>query len=320
MSHFNLAGCRKLMSISAMTLLITCGWSRPGITTVSLLQIVPPPPTLEEMKSATYNGIDTTPIKLTDGRYEREPYIPGGVIRQRLELLEGQPAIGDLDGDGVNDAVAFLSEDDGGTAVVLHMAVMSRIKGKIVNIATIRLGERINIRAISVERGQITLDLLQFGPKDLPCCPSELVARVWTLERTGLVERVARKRQGALKLGTLEGEEWLFRGFTPRLTQPAGSGLSLSLEKERISGYAGCNRYMGTATATKVPGEVTLKATKSTNTLCGDRGMKDEEEYLDALRKTVKFGFFLGDLTLSWQKKDGSLGVMRFAPRRVAGP
>ncbi len=315
MLPINVAGCRKLSSILTVTLMITCGWSVVGETSSPPLHIVPPPPTLEEMRNATYTGIDTTPIKLTDGRYEREPYIPGGVIRQRIELLDGQPAIGDLDGDGVMDAVAFLSENDGGTATVLHMAVMSRIKGKIVNIATIRLGDRINIRSIAVERGQITLDLLQFGAKDAACCPSELIARVWTLERTGMVERVAKKRQGTLKLGTLEGDEWLFRGFTPQLTQPEGTGASFLLEKDQISGSAGCNRFMGTATATKVPGVVTLKATKSTNKECGGREMKDEEEYLEAVRKTVKFGFFLGDLTLSWQKKDGSLGVMRFAHR-----
>ena len=44
---------------------------------------------------------------------------------------------------------------------------------------------------------------------------------------------------------------------------------------------------------------------------------RSEDRYLEALRRVVSFGFFLGDLTLSWQKENGSLGTMRFAPRKA---
>jgi heat shock protein HslJ len=261
-------------------------------------------------------GIDTNPIKLTNGVYEGLPYVPGGAARQRIELLDGQPATGVLNGDGDNETVVFLSEQRGGTSTDLYMALMGRVKGRIITLATVRLGDRISVRSIRIDKEQVSLDLLQSGAKDAACCPSELVTRTWSLERTGLVERVVKKRPGTLALKTLEGVQWVFRGSIPQ--QAAGEAeATLVFEKDRISGAAGCNRYLGYAATTKVPGELTLKAIKSSNGECGGSAMRYEDQYLEALRQVVRFGFFLGDLTLSWQKADGSLGTMRFAPRKA---
>ena len=315
---------RKTMSIMFVWLalvLISIGTAR-GETTGLILKnaatpsLIAPPPTLDELKNATFTGIDTNPIKLVNGVFEGPPYVPGGVSRQLIELLDGQPATGDLNGDGARETVVFLSEDNGGTGTYLHMAIMGRSKGKIITIATVRLGDRLGVRSILIDKGQITLELLQHGAKDAACCPSELVTRTWSLERSGLIERVVRMRPGKLTLATLADVEWVFRGFkTPQGEYGTGKS-TLLFEKNRISGLAGCNRYLGAATTTKVPGEVTLKVSKTSNSECEVKVMIDEDRYLASLRKVVGFGFYLGDLALSWQKEDGSLGVMRFAPRQ----
>ena len=316
MPYRNVARFNNLLGTITVTLLILFGSPAPGKTAdTPPLNITPPPPALEEMKNATYTGIDTVPIKLTNGHYESAPFLPGSSLRLRVDLLQGQPAIGDLNGDGIKDSVVFLSEDDGGSGVFLYMAVMTRSNGRLVNISSVRLGERLSVRSVLVEKGQISLELLQFDAKDAPCCPTEIVARVWTLEHSGLVERGAKKRLGTLKLASLEGGDWLFRGFSPQMTQPVDTSASLHLENSRISGSTGCNSYRGPITATKVPGEVIISATKTTNNVCSSKIMKDEDEYLTALRRSVNFSYYLGDLTLSWKKKDGSMGSMRFAPR-----
>jgi heat shock protein HslJ len=275
------------------------------------------PPGLDELKNATFAGIDTSPIKLVNGIFVGPPYVPGGAGRQRIELLDAQPVFGDLTGDGAGETVVFLSEDNGGTGTYLYMAVMGRSQGKIVTIATVRLGDRLGVRSILIDKGQISLELLQHGAKDAACCPSELVTRTWSLERTGLVERVVKKRPGTLTLATLAGVEWVFRGFKPQQAASGAAETTLVFEKNRISGSAGCNRYLGYSATTKIPGEVTLKASKASNSECDSTVMNHEERYLEALRRVVRFGYFFGDLTLSWQKEDGSQGVMRFAPRKV---
>ena len=273
------------------------------------------PPTVDELQNASYAGIDTSPIKLTHGSSVGVPYLPGIANPQRIELLDGLLATGDLNGDGASEYVVFLSENNGGTGTFLYMAVMGRSNGKILNIATVRVGDRAAVRSLVIDKGQITLDLLQFGAKDLACCPSELATRVWTLERSGLVERVAKKRMGILKPALLEGVQWLYRGGT----QPGeGAGATLTFDKEHISGSGGCNRYQGKASFTKVPGELSIKASKSDNKECGVQAMTDENKYLELLRRVVRFGYYQGDLTLTWQKKDGTPEVMRFTPRKGA--
>jgi heat shock protein HslJ len=270
-----------------------------------------------ELKNATFTGIDTSPIKLVNGIFVGPPYVPGGASRQQIELLDAQPVTGDLTGDGAGETVVFLSEENGGTVTYQYMAVMGRSQGKIVTIATVRLGDRLGVRSILIDKGQITLELLQQGAKDAACCPSELVSRTWSMERTGLVERVVKKRPGTLTLATLAGVEWVFSGFTPQQVASEVAETTLIFEKNRISGSAGCNRFLGYAATTKVPGEVTLKASKTSNRECEATVMNHEGRYLEALRRVVRFGYFFGDLTLSWQKEDGSQGVMRFTSRKV---
>ena len=273
---------------------------------------ISPPPTPDELKHATYTGIGTVPIRLSGGSYAGPPYVSGGASRQRVELLDSAPCAGDLNGDGTAESVVFLSEENGGTATMLHMAVMGRTNGAVATIAAVPVGERVSVRSVKLENSQITLEILQAGPKDPACCPSELVTRTWMLERVGLVESGTRKRTGVLKLATVEGVEWLLRpGSLP--SPPGAPVVSLRFDRERISGDAGCNRYAGSAAPAGLPGELTLKAVKATNRECPAAVMNQEQQFLQALRRTVRYGFYLGDLALTWQKEDGSLGLLRFA-------
>lgn len=329
MMFFNRTTHRRALrlSIVSLALVIVCVGIAGGETaasakkkvTVPVPSQIVSPPTLDELKNTLITGIDTTPTKLVNGVFEGPPYVPGGASRQRIELLDSRPVTGDLNGDGTYETIVFLSEDNGGTGACLYMAVMGRAKDKIVTIATVRLGDRLGVRSIFIDKGRIFLDLLQYGAKDAACCPSELVTRTWSLIGTGLVERVSKKRPGTLTLATLSGSGWIFRGFDDsKQATPGSADTVLVFEKDRISGSAGCNRYLGYATATKIPGELTLKASKTTNSECEVKVMKDEERYLQALRQVVRFGFYLGDLTLSWKNEDGRLGIMRFAPRKAA--
>jgi hypothetical protein len=269
------------------------------------------------MKNATFTGILTTPVKLVNGVYEGKPYVPGGASRPRVKLLDSQPVNGDLDEDGSAEAVVFLSEDSGGTATNLYMVVVRRKQGSLENSTPVLLGDRVSVRSASVDKRLIVLDLLQFGSKDAACCPSELVTRTWSLARTRLVEQAVRRKPGTLSLATVSGTEWVLRGFGLNEILPGDAVVTLHLEKGQVRGTAGCNRYLGSATSTKVPGEIAIKASKVTNQVCGGNLMAIEERYIEALRHAIRFGFHVGDLILSWQKEDGSRGTLRFIPRKI---
>ena len=83
-------------------------------------------PTLKELKNASYSGIEGLkgPVKLVDGRWKGRPYGKGSASRPVVSLVGDLRVIGDLDGDGTDDAVVLLNYAPGGTGQLLHLAVM----------------------------------------------------------------------------------------------------------------------------------------------------------------------------------------------------
>jgi heat shock protein HslJ len=316
------ANSRRIMASMAVSIAVFMSWvgTVRGETSVQTVKGEPAParedaPSVYELKKATYTGIYTTPVTLSKGVYEGPPFVPGAATRPRVELIDSLPLSGDLSEDGSRQAVVFLKEDSGGSATDIYMAIVVRKEGAVVNLATVRIGDRIIVRSGRIEKGRIVLEVLQHGAKDAACCPSELATRIWSLERDGLVEQVVRKRTGSLNLATLIGAEWVLGGST---MDPASSQLpdiTLIFEKDRVRGSAGCNRYLGYARGTKVPGEITVKASKSLNQECAETVMLREGTYLDALRHSTRFGFYFGDLIIHWQDEEGRSGILRFAPR-----
>lgn len=78
--------------------------------------------TVEELINATYSAIYDQPVTLTEGRYEGEPFVEGDAARPIVEYVNRSEQFGDLDGDGVEDAVVFLVESGGGTGNFIHVA------------------------------------------------------------------------------------------------------------------------------------------------------------------------------------------------------
>ncbi len=100
----------------------------------------PAAPTLEELANATYKGVYDEPIKLEDGVYEGAPFVEGGASRPRVELVRAVRMTGDLNGDGHEESVVFLSENSGGSGVQLYVAVVGRTDGAITNLGTAIVG------------------------------------------------------------------------------------------------------------------------------------------------------------------------------------
>ena len=75
------------------------------------------PPTLAELKNATYAGFEepASPVTLKDGLWEGESLQPGGTSRPRVSLGGDFHLLGDLDGDGAEEAVVVLAQSSGGS-------------------------------------------------------------------------------------------------------------------------------------------------------------------------------------------------------------
>ena len=152
-----------------------------SISAAANLQAKTPVCTTPELESATYAGIEETPVTLEDGQWEGQPYVKGGAARPRVGLVQDICLSGDLDGDGIDEQVAILWQNASGTGSYIYIAVMSRKSGEFENISTARVGDRVKIKDGRVKEGKIVLNVLQAGKADAMCCPTPLATRRWSL-------------------------------------------------------------------------------------------------------------------------------------------
>lgn len=136
----------------------------------------------DALRNAAYEGILEGPVKLSGGRFEGEPFAPGSASRTVITLVPGVMATGDLVGDANHEAVVALAHNAGGSGVFMYLAVMRDDRGNPDNTATISLGDRARITALAIDGGNLVADLVEHGPNDPMCCPTQVVRRQWRFD------------------------------------------------------------------------------------------------------------------------------------------
>lgn len=97
-------------------------------------------------------------------------------------------AYGDLTGDGQEEALVFVMTDYGGTGRFYNLVVMSDQKGAPTQLASALLGDRVQIRSLSVKQGLVVVNMVEAGPNDPDCCPTQEVIKVFGLNDNQLEE------------------------------------------------------------------------------------------------------------------------------------
>jgi hypothetical protein len=98
-----------------------------------------------------------------------------------------QYALGDLNGDGVPDAAVILATNSGGSGVFVDLAAVVNDKGTPKHIASAALGDRVQIKSISINAGEIIVALVKQGPNDPLCCPSQPLTLKFKLQSDKLI-------------------------------------------------------------------------------------------------------------------------------------
>ncbi len=137
--------------------------------------------TLEQLKNAEYESEWPTSGKatLTDGRYF-EAYEPGSASGVTLTLSE-QLALGDLNGDGMDDAVVILYASGSGSGTFRYLTAVLNERGQPRHVASVFLGDRVRIEALDILYGRIIVQMIAHGPDDGLCCPTQEVTRAFQL-------------------------------------------------------------------------------------------------------------------------------------------
>lgn len=164
--------------------------------TATPLPVLPTAPTganpsafsIDILRNGLYYSPDWGDIQLSNGVYYRTPPTSQESIESYATYLLDNIVSGDINSDGVEDAVVFLSTQNGGTGHFVEMAVVLNFNGSPVNVSTLYLGDRVIFESGSIQNGQISINLRAHGPDDAACCPSQLVVRNFVFDGSQLVE------------------------------------------------------------------------------------------------------------------------------------
>lgn len=136
---------------------------------------------LDALGNGTYEGILDQAVTLAGGRFEGEP-AGGAASRPFVTLLPEPVAYGDLDGDGQPDAAVLLIAETGGSGGFIYLAAVTVEEGRPVNVATVHLGDRVQVNELEIEDGQIVITLVTHRPEDPMCCPTQVETRRYRVE------------------------------------------------------------------------------------------------------------------------------------------
>ncbi len=137
--------------------------------------------TLDQLSNATY-PLDVAPggeAQLTDGSFSA-PAAPDSASEIMVDLSDSI-AYGDIDGDGVPDAAVVLIAQTGGSGTFYYLAPVLNHGGTPEALAPVLLGDRIEMQALSVDAGEISVNMLTAGPDDPLCCPTQETYNVYAL-------------------------------------------------------------------------------------------------------------------------------------------
>ncbi|MEZ4837008.1 MAG: META domain-containing protein [Caldilineaceae bacterium] len=260
----------------------------------------------------TYNGVlPEQPITLTDGVGE---YTEDGPGTPFVRLIDHLIPTGDLNGDSLADAAAILVDNTTGSADFVYVVAVLDVDGAVTPTDALQLGDRTPVQSMTVDGGQITVDL---------------IAGFWGRVLLPHLERAQNLRCG--RRSTARDEQRRTQpGFPARsgrhglATSQFGEGqasllpdseITLSFADGQVSGSAGCNDYTGGISGDDtLPQVMTVGPLAVTAMMCAEPITNQETAYLDALAKVSAWRYDFGFLALTYRLEDGTLYELSFTP------
>ncbi len=135
--------------------------------------------------SSTYH-IDDQDVTLSNGSFEQSVEGSSGTFETKLF---GEPVYGDLNGDGVNDAISFLYQETPGTGIFFYAVATINVNGSYVGTNAIFLGDRIAPQNITISKGVAAANYATRKDSDpMTTDPSVGVTKYVKIEGLKLVE------------------------------------------------------------------------------------------------------------------------------------
>jgi hypothetical protein len=98
-------------------------------------------------------------------------------------------ALGHLTRNQTKDAAVIYAYNTGGSGFFMVLCAVINDQGQPKNVALTDLGDRVKINALSIQSGEIVIDLVTHGPNDPACCPTVKKIATYALVGNKLVEK-----------------------------------------------------------------------------------------------------------------------------------
>jgi hypothetical protein len=130
--------------------------------------------TLDVLQNSEYASEFTASkkAKLVAGKYE-EPIAPGSASKVMVSFIAQPWGVGDLNGDGADDAAVILATNTGGSGTFIVLNAVLNDKGTAKYASSILLGDRVQPKIITISGGVITVDEIRHATSDPMCCPTQ---------------------------------------------------------------------------------------------------------------------------------------------------
>jgi heat shock protein HslJ len=240
-------------------------------------------------------------------------YEGGGAVR----LLDQLIVQGDVNGDGKADAVVLLDDEASGSGHFIWIAAVLDAMGKPTPTEAIMLGDRIGVKSVKIENGQVVADIVGQGTGDVACCGTWNIQKVLALKDGKLAEQSSKEISKA-SLSDLNGT-WRLVDLNSH-TEPALPEVEVTLQiaDGQLSGSAGCNNYNATLTGSADdPSAFKVGPIATTKKACPEPIMKQEADYLTRLGQAKAWKYDAGQLALLYASDTATPQYLVFEP--VAG-
>lgn len=262
----------------------------------------------------TYAGIvPDQPITLTAGRGE---YKEEGSGTPYVSLLEQLIPTGDLNGDGAEDALVLLEDHSAGSGNFIFLAAVLNVTSEPIPTPALMIGDRIQVKALTIAGDQVVADLIAQGGSDPACCPTWNVRKRFAFQAGALVESSSEELSQVTQ-ADLHGTSWrlvdLGEGQQPVLPD---TEITLLIDDGQISGSAGCNNYTGSLTSdAAVLQSFQVGPLATTRKFCPDPISTQETTYLTLLGSVQGWRYDAGWLTLAYPVAGDNYAYLHFAPQ-----
>jgi heat shock protein HslJ len=224
---------------------------------------------------------------LTDGEYS-EAAAPGSVTKSVVKLYK--VAFGHT-ADRQPFAAVILVTDPGGSGTFYDLAAVAVQDGKLAHVATVFLGDRVQIESLTVENGEVVVEMVKQGPDDPMCCPTQRVVARYALQNE-LVQVSSEIQSNTSDTSDLVGIVWEWERFLDNdgsvleVNDPSRYTLILNPDGT-YQVRADCNRSGGAYTLDG--GSLTLQPGPTTLAECEPGSLYDEFlAYLGRVRTYVR--------------------------------